>query len=472
MKKIIQKFRIDTRIRLGYGSAFFLLLISYLFTVYANYQLQEQAKRVDQTNQLITKLEKLSSEVTDAVAGFRGFVLMKDNSFLEPFYEAAKQVPVTLEELRERTRDNKSQQTTLLHARNLVEGKFKQMSTWIQYYPQTGYTMTDSLNREIQSGKIVMERLRTLIRGMQIQEHYLLSKRTEELTARYNSLNSIKTISLILAFLLLLFGFITYIVENKARRKADRQVAAYQEELEQRILELDKANKELIQMRSQEKFASTGRIARTIAHEVRNPLTNIDLAVDQLRSELDGKDKHNNLIFDLITRNSHRINQLITGLLDSTKFVELNYEKASLNSLLDEALELAKDRLSLKRIRVIKSYSPDICDINVDKEKFKIAVLNLIVNAIEAVEPGKGVLKLHSRLENGKCVIEVSDNGHGMDKESMSKVFEPYFTSKTNGTGLGLTNTQNIILNHKGDISVESELGKGTTFTISLDISG
>jgi signal transduction histidine kinase len=276
---------------------------------------------------------------------------------------------------------------------------------------------------------------------------------------------------LILAFGLLSFGFVTYLVENRARRKADRQVVAYQDELEGRVIELDKANRELIQMRSIEKFASTGRIARTIAHEVRNPLTNIGLAVEQLKSQLNGTDQENDLILDMIARNSQRINQLITELLDSTKFVELNYAKTSLNSILDGALELAKDRISLKKVTVIKSYSPDICDISVDKEKFKIAILNLIVNAVEAVEPEKGVLKLQSRLENGRCLIEVSDNGHGMDEESLGKLFEPYFTNKSNGTGLGLTNTQNIILNHKGDISVESELGKGTTFTISLDIA-
>jgi len=97
--------------------------------------------------------------------------------------------------------------------------------------------------------------------------------------------------------------------------------------------------------------------------------------------------------------------------------------------------------------------------------------LNIIVNAIEAMEPGSGILQLKTFSRDDRCVISITDNGMGLDEESLSKVFEPYFTSKTRGTGLGLTNTQNIILNHNGHISLESKKGMGTTFTIQLDFA-
>ena len=87
------------------------------------------------------------------------------------------------------------------------------------------------------------------------------------------------------------------------------------------------------------------------------------------------------------------------------------------------------------------------------------------------MEPGKGVLTLETKAENGKCIVIISDNGFGMDAETLSKLFEPYFTSKEKGNGLGLTNTQNIILNHRGTIKVESEVGKGTSFIITLDFA-
>src|ERR1700749_4893956 len=143
--------------------------------------------------------------------------------------------------------------------------------------------------------------------------------------------------------------------ENMARAVAASKVQQYQDQLRERIMELRNVNKELIQMRSIEKFAATGRIARTIAHEVRNPLTNINLAVEQLQIELNGHlPESSTTMLDMINRNSARINSLITDLLNSTKFTELVYKKVSVNQLLDETLELAKDRILLNNITVIK----------------------------------------------------------------------------------------------------------------------
>ncbi|MBN8789656.1 MAG: GHKL domain-containing protein, partial [Terrimonas sp.] len=179
-----------------------------------------------------------------------------------------------------------------------------------------------------------------------------------------------------------------------------------------------------------------------------------------------------NIFYDMITRNSQRINSLITELLNSTRFIELKSQAISINQLLDEALSLAEDRIMLNGIQVIKQYDADICDLVVDQEKIKIAFLNIIVNAIEAMESEKGVLTIKTYAKQKKCYIEITDNGSGMDAEALSKLFEPYYSRKAKGTGLGLTNTENIILSHKGSINVESVLGEGTTFIITLNLPG
>jgi signal transduction histidine kinase len=307
---------------------------------------------------------------------------------------------------------------------------------------------------------------------MQNTEQARLKERLAEMNTRYHVLNAVIILSLVLAIVMAAYGFFTYTRENKARRIADEKVSNYQEQLKQQIVELDTANKALIQMRSLEKFASTGRIARTMAHEVRNPLTNINLAVDQLKSELNGTlPESYGLMLEMISRNSIRINQLITDLLNSTKFTDLVYKRISINQLLDETLELAKDRILLNNITIVKNYSSDICDVSVDVERIKIAFLNIIVNAIEAMEPGTGILQLRTVSKDDKCVVSITDNGPGIDPEAQSKLFEPYYTTKNKGTGLGLTNTQNIILNHNGHITLESEEGKGTTFIITLDFA-
>jgi signal transduction histidine kinase len=277
-------------------------------------------------------------------------------------------------------------------------------------------------------------------------------------------------ISIGMAVLMAIFAYITYARENKARHIADKRVAEYQRQLQERIADLGKANEELLQMRNVEKFAATGRIARTIAHEVRNPLTNINLAVEQLQSELERSvGRSSELLLGMIQRNSDRINLLITDLLNSTKFADLRYQEIELGELLDETLELAGDRIVLNGATVIRNYSEDPCIISVDIKRMKIALLNIIVNALEAMEPGKGVIQLRTYAANHKCFISISDNGPGIDEEALSKVFEPYYTSKQAGTGLGLTSTQNIILNHNGVITLESKKGEGAAFTIQLE---
>lgn len=223
----------------------------------------------------------------------------------------------------------------------------------------------------------------------------------------------------------------------------------------------------------QEKFVITGRIARVIAHEVRNPLTNILLAVSQFKEEEQVVANDDTLMYtDIIERNCTRINQLITELLHSTRMIELHVEPQGINTLIEKALQLSSDRLQLNEMRVERNLVvPDVM-INADEEKVVIAFLNIIINAIEAMVPGKGVLTVTTVLSQDKVKLMISDNGSGIAEDKLARLFDPFYTSKTKGTGLGLTSTQNILLNHKGTIHVDSEQGKGSVFTIAIPVLG
>lgn len=220
-----------------------------------------------------------------------------------------------------------------------------------------------------------------------------------------------------------------------------------------------------------EKLMVTGRIARSIAHEVRNPLTNVNLAIEQLENEMDIHETGAKLYLDIIKRNSERINVLITELLNSSKPSQLTFEKYSINKLIDESLELAMDRIILKEIKVSKNYSPDVCELLVDRDKLKLAFLNIIINAVEIMESEKGMLQLETEIIDDKCLVRIVDNGPGISQDKINQLFEPFFTEKSNGMGLGLTTAQNIIFSHGGSIDVESTLGKGTCFILSFNIN-
>lgn len=216
-----------------------------------------------------------------------------------------------------------------------------------------------------------------------------------------------------------------------------------------------------------EKSASTARLARTLAHEVRNPLTNIHLSLDQLEPELVDEDLK--LFTDIIRRNSLRINTLITELLESFKPKETILTAVSITELIEKALSEALDRINLKKITLVKNFGED-CTLNLDQSKIKIAFLNLIINAIEAMEAEKGILTILTSVQGSYFFVAIKDNGIGISQENLNRLFEPYFTLKTNGLGLGLAATLTILQSHNARVEVDSQLGVGTTFTISFPL--
>lgn len=216
-----------------------------------------------------------------------------------------------------------------------------------------------------------------------------------------------------------------------------------------------------------EKLAATGRLVRTLAHEVRNPLSNIHMSLEQLGSYV--KDEEQNIYIDIIDRNGKRINALITELLTSSKPTEMVFDRIVLQNIVDETIGIALDRLTLKQIKLKVNYPDAPCYIRADKEKLKIALLNIIINAIEAIDHEQGELAVAVVPNEESYSLEIADNGCGIPQESLSKLFEPYFTSKRNGIGLGLASTLNIVQAHNAAIEVKSRVGAGTTFIIAFN---
>ncbi len=218
-----------------------------------------------------------------------------------------------------------------------------------------------------------------------------------------------------------------------------------------------------------EKLAAAGRLVRTIAHEVRNPLNNIMLSVEQMQSlvkENDGLE----LYMNIIHRNSTRINDLIKELLYTSRPTEHLLEKNTLQLVVDDVIAMCIDRLTLKQMNLQVDYPELPLEIQADREKLKLALLNIVTNAIEAMEESKGLLILKLMRTDHLAILAIEDNGCGISEENISRLFEPYFTQKRNGVGLGLTFTLNILQAHKATIDVDSKSGRGTTFTISFPL--
>lgn len=230
------------------------------------------------------------------------------------------------------------------------------------------------------------------------------------------------------------------------------------------ITHLKKAEKTTLQV---EKLAAAGRLVRTLAHEVRNPLNNINLSVEQLQQDED-MSSPNAVYFEIIQRNSKRIGAIITELLDSARPAEMFMDKRALQEIIDESIAVALDRIILQKVKLQVKYGDQPALIWADKEKLKIAFVNIIINAVEAMQ-GKGEsLDISVETLGLQHIVTIADNGCGISEQNLSRLFEPYFTSKRNGMGLGLASTMNILQSHKANIEVDSVVDEGTSFRITF----
>ncbi|MFL5752007.1 MAG: ATP-binding protein, partial [Bacteroidia bacterium] len=172
----------------------------------------------------------------------------------------------------------------------------------------------------------------------------------------------------------------------------------------------------------------------------------------------------------IIERNGQRINLLIEDLLNATRFESINFTNLFIHELLNETISHIEDRIQLKKIKIEKKIHDHLV-INGDKSKLVIALLNILVNAVEAIAERKaGKLEITTPYTDRAANITITDNGKGIAQQDLPKLFEPFFTSKKGGTGLGLAATYTIIARHDGAIKVKSEPDKGTAFTITLPL--
>ncbi|MHA6280290.1 PAS domain-containing sensor histidine kinase [Salinimicrobium sp. CAU 1759] len=219
---------------------------------------------------------------------------------------------------------------------------------------------------------------------------------------------------------------------------------------------------------SAEKLSIKGEIARTLAHELRNPLASIGMSADILEKLTKGPQKK--LLSNytgIIKRSTDTLNNLVTDLLTTSNYSKPNLAKCCLAKTTNKALAHARDRIYLAGITVHKKYRGSYF-IYADEEKLKIAILNIIVNASEAMLPDEGVLTLSIKKKKNTFSLNITDNGCGMEKDQLERLFESFYTKKPGGMGIGLSSVKNILEEHGAHIEVQSVPKEGTTFVLTF----
>lgn len=231
--------------------------------------------------------------------------------------------------------------------------------------------------------------------------------------------------------------------------------------------ELEKARIQLVQS---DKLASIGRLAAGVAHELNNPLGGISMYSSLALEDLP-KDSPAYRNLEKIGNQAQRCKGIVKALLDFSRQREPEIESVYVNDIIEEIFSLVETQSLFQNIEITKKLASNLPPIMGDKSQLQQVFLNLTLNAAEAMGDG-GKLRVESFLRDGFVEIEFADTGCGIPPEDIGKIFEPFFTTKSdqNGTGLGLAVSHGIIIKHKGTISFESKLNKGTTFTVKLPI--
>ncbi|MGE5808889.1 MAG: sensor histidine kinase [Nitrospirota bacterium] len=240
-----------------------------------------------------------------------------------------------------------------------------------------------------------------------------------------------------------------------------------EDQLALREQELGRKNQELMQAK---KLAAIGTLASGVAHELNNPLNNIYLSAQALTRDAGEScsPEVKEAVGDIVGQ-TERVKRIVSDLLEFARGREPQYQDVDLCGLITDAYRHAASSRDLSGIRYACSSDPLRIIASLDQGQMEQVFTNLFLNAADAMQ-AKGEITVTAKQEAQDVVIRVSDSGRGIPRESQDKIFEPFFTTKDKGTGLGLAIVYNIIKKHDGDITVQSEEGKGTTFVITLPV--
>lgn len=217
-------------------------------------------------------------------------------------------------------------------------------------------------------------------------------------------------------------------------------------------------------MRAADRLASLGRMAANMAHEIRNPLASLSGAVEVLAGG--PPDDARMRLGQIVLKETGRLNDIIREFLEYARPAPLNRTLVSVAEVVDEVLVLLEHRTTPGTLKAVREFSPTLAW-SVDRQQFRQAVWNLCLNAVQAMPEG-GEMRVKMAVVAGRLLLSVSDTGEGIARADLAHIFEPFFSTKSDGTGLGLALVHRIVQDHGGEIDVRSRPGRGSTFTITL----
>ncbi len=239
------------------------------------------------------------------------------------------------------------------------------------------------------------------------------------------------------------------------------------------VSDITERRKREARLRRAESLASLTTLAAGVAHEIKNPLGSIGIHIQLIQKAL----KQNQCLdeetaghyLEIITEEIERLNGIVVDFLFAVRPMDTSMKRTTINGVVEELIEFIKYELEESSVKLETKLDRNLPKIDLDEKYMKQALINIIKNGVAAMNGG-GSLTIVTREDHGYVHVDISDNGIGMTEEQLSKIFEPYYTTKEFGSGLGLTVVYKVVREHNGEVTVHSREEQGTTFTISLPI--
>lgn len=248
--------------------------------------------------------------------------------------------------------------------------------------------------------------------------------------------------------------------------KIQEKLSTSNKKLKNSLKSLHQTQQQLVQS---EKLASVGRLAAGVAHELNNPLGGILLFTNILLKKLENSPNYSAL--QKVANEAERCRNIVQGLLDFSRQSTIERREARLNQIVENTLNLVTDQALFQNIHIKKLYEPNLKPVLVDRFQMQQVILNILLNAAEAMKGhGQLFLKTGNHQKGERVYLSIEDDGPGMSKVTRERIFDPFYTTKPvgEGTGLGMAIAYGIIQKHQGEIKVDSEIGRGSIFTIYL----
>lgn len=244
-----------------------------------------------------------------------------------------------------------------------------------------------------------------------------------------------------------------------------QKVTRDKEKIEKSYHELQQSRDHWVQA---EKLTFAGRMAASVAHEIRNPLNMMVMSSQLLEKKLSKNASLRDLV-NVFIRNLGRIDHLVTELVNCARPPKLKMTSRNIQAVVDSVINTMKEKCKDQNVKIVKDFNSKITKVRIDREHVEQAILNIAKNAIEAMPKG-GTLTFSTNDNENNLVLSITDTGRGIPDRDMIRIFDPFFSTKKGGSGLGLAVCYAIIASHNGFINLRSKKGE-TCFTITLPIS-